>query len=166
MQFPRARLSSASYVDQLRTLVRPPCLLIRLQFSRGGAVAERGEDLVELRELNRARAVPIKLREEQIDVGAHGGGMLDAEEPITLKEVAHIFGTPLDQGTVEDNAIVCPLHRSAFDLRTGKLVGPWCPAPPLVGPPVPPPGAAPGTRSRALRLAAPAGRSVSVSGDG
>jgi len=44
------------------------------------------------------------------------------------------IGTPLDQGTVEDNAIVCPLHRSAFDLKTGKLVGPWCPAPPLIGP--------------------------------
>merc|ERR1712146_300702 len=46
---------------------------------------------------------------------------------------AHI-GTPLDQGTVEDDAIVCPLHRSAFSLKTGKLVGPWCPAPPLIGP--------------------------------
>jgi len=44
------------------------------------------------------------------------------------------IGTPLDQGTVENGAIVCPLHRSAFDLRSGKLVGPWCPAPPLVGP--------------------------------
>jgi len=44
------------------------------------------------------------------------------------------IGTPLDQGTVEDGAIVCPLHRSAFDLKTGKLVGPWCPAPPLIGP--------------------------------
>jgi len=44
------------------------------------------------------------------------------------------IGTPLDQGTVENGAIVCPLHRSAFDLRTGKLVGPWCPAPPLIGP--------------------------------
>ena len=44
------------------------------------------------------------------------------------------IGTPLDQGTVEDGAIVCPLHRSAFDLRSGKLVGPWCPAPPLIGP--------------------------------
>ena len=31
-------------------------------------------------------------------------------------------------------AIVCPLHRSAFDLKSGKLVGPWCPAPPLIGP--------------------------------
>jgi len=44
------------------------------------------------------------------------------------------IGTPLDQGTVENGAIVCPLHRSAFDLRSGKLVGPWCPAPPLIGP--------------------------------
>merc|ERR1712228_1043191 len=25
-------------------------------------------------------------------------------------------------------------HRSAFDLKSGKLVGPWCPAPPLIGP--------------------------------
>merc|ERR1719326_2092744 len=44
------------------------------------------------------------------------------------------IGTPLDRGTVENNAIVCPLHRPAFDLRTGKLVGTWCPAPPLIGP--------------------------------
>jgi len=44
------------------------------------------------------------------------------------------IGTPLDQGTVENGAIICPLHRSAFDLKTGKLVGPWCPAPPLIGP--------------------------------
>jgi len=44
------------------------------------------------------------------------------------------IGTPLDQGTVENGAIVCPLHRSAFDLKSGKLVGPWCPAPPLIGP--------------------------------
>merc|ERR1719387_2749627 len=27
-----------------------------------------------------------------------------------------------------------PLDRSAFDLKTGNLVGPWCPAPPLIGP--------------------------------
>jgi nitrite reductase/ring-hydroxylating ferredoxin subunit len=51
----------------------------------------------------------------------------------TANVCPHI-GTPLDQGTVEDGAIVCPLHRSAFDLRSGKLVGPWCPAPPLIGP--------------------------------
>jgi len=44
------------------------------------------------------------------------------------------IGTPLDQGTVENGAIICPLHRSAFDLKTGQLVGPWCPAPPLIGP--------------------------------
>jgi len=51
----------------------------------------------------------------------------------TANVCPHI-GTPLDQGTVEGNTIVCPLHRSAFDLKTGKLVGPWCPAPPIVGP--------------------------------
>merc|ERR1712228_683621 len=41
----------------------------------------------------------------------------------TANVCPHI-GTPLDQGTVEDGAIVCPLHRSAFDLKSGKLKSP------------------------------------------
>jgi nitrite reductase/ring-hydroxylating ferredoxin subunit len=32
----------------------------------------------------------------------------------------------------EDGAIVCPFHRSAFDLKTGEVKD-WCPWPPLVG---------------------------------
>ena len=66
---------------------------------------------------------------QDILVATDKGGKLFA----TANVCPHI-GTPLDQGTVEDGAIVCPLHRSAFALRTGKLVGPWCPAPPLIGP--------------------------------
>ena len=62
-------------------------------------------------------------------VATNKGGAVFA----TANVCPHI-GTPLDQGTVEDGAIVCPLHRSAFDLKSGKLVGPWCPAPPLIGP--------------------------------
>ena len=60
---------------------------------------------------------------QDILVATDKGGKLFA----TANVCPHI-GTPLDQGTV------CPLHRSAFDLRSGKLVGPWCPAPPLIGP--------------------------------
>ena len=62
-------------------------------------------------------------------VATNQGGSVFA----TANVCPHI-GTPLDQGTVENGAIVCPLHRSAFDLKSGKLVGPWCPAPPLIGP--------------------------------
>jgi len=66
---------------------------------------------------------------QDILIATDKGGKIFA----TANVCPHI-GTPLDQGTVEGNTIVCPLHRSAFDLKTGKLVGPWCPAPPLVGP--------------------------------
>lgn len=41
------------------------------------------------------------------------------------------LGTPLDQGTIGDGTIVCPLHKSAFSLESGELVGDWCPFPPV-----------------------------------
>jgi len=39
---------------------------------------------------------------------------------------------PLKSGKIEDGAIVCSFHRSAFDLTTGE-VKTWCPWPPGVG---------------------------------
>lgn len=42
------------------------------------------------------------------------------------------MGAPLKRGKLEGNAIVCPLHRSAFDLETGA-VQEWTPWPPVVG---------------------------------
>ena len=40
---------------------------------------------------------------------------------------------PLKDGKItETGAIVCPAHRSAFDLRTGE-VQTWCPFPPGIG---------------------------------
>lgn len=40
---------------------------------------------------------------------------------------------PLKAGQITDNgAIVCPAHRSAFDLQTGEVQD-WCPWPPVVG---------------------------------
>lgn len=44
------------------------------------------------------------------------------------------LGTPLDQGSIGQGTIVCPLHKSAFSLETGDLVGDWCPFPPVLGP--------------------------------
>ena len=34
----------------------------------------------------------------------------------------------------EGSTIVCPLHKSAFSLETGDVVGDWCPFPPILGP--------------------------------
>ncbi|WP_218081130.1 Rieske (2Fe-2S) protein [Anthocerotibacter panamensis] len=39
---------------------------------------------------------------------------------------------PLKSGKIQDGAIVCPFHRSAFDLRTGNVTA-WSTFPPLVG---------------------------------
>eukprot|EP00188_Purpureofilum_apyrenoidigerum_P000713 Plantae.Rhodophyta-Purpureofilum_apyrenoidigerum.ctg13328.p1 GENE.Plantae.Rhodophyta-Purpureofilum_apyrenoidigerum.ctg13328~~Plantae.Rhodophyta-Purpureofilum_apyrenoidigerum.ctg13328.p1 ORF type:complete len:196 (-),score=21.44 Plantae.Rhodophyta-Purpureofilum_apyrenoidigerum.ctg13328:178-765(-) len=44
------------------------------------------------------------------------------------------LGTPLDNGTVADGAIICAQHKSSWDLTTGEVKGKWCPFPPLIGP--------------------------------
>jgi len=45
------------------------------------------------------------------------------------------LGTPLENGRLgEGSTIVCPLHKSAFSLSTGDVVGDWCPFPPFLGP--------------------------------
>jgi nitrite reductase/ring-hydroxylating ferredoxin subunit len=41
------------------------------------------------------------------------------------------LGASLAKGKVEEDAIICPRHRSAFDLRTGD-VKEWSPWPPAV----------------------------------
>jgi nitrite reductase/ring-hydroxylating ferredoxin subunit len=45
------------------------------------------------------------------------------------------LGTPLENGRLgEGSTIVCPLHKSAFSLENGEVVGDWCPFPPILGP--------------------------------
>ncbi|WP_287129269.1 Rieske (2Fe-2S) protein [Candidatus Cyanaurora vandensis] len=39
---------------------------------------------------------------------------------------------PLKGGKIQDGALVCPFHRSAFDLKTGNVKA-WSTFPPLVG---------------------------------
>lgn len=67
------------------------------------------------------------------------------------------LGTPLDQGSLGDGTIVCPLHKSAFSLETGELTGDWCPFPPVLGawplPPTPPGPALPCPHGAARRTA-------------
>lgn len=39
---------------------------------------------------------------------------------------------PLKKGKITNGSIICPWHRSEFDLATGN-VKTWCPFPPVVG---------------------------------
>ena len=39
---------------------------------------------------------------------------------------------PMKSGKIQDGAIVCPFHRSAFDLCSGEIKD-WTPFPPVVG---------------------------------
>jgi len=44
------------------------------------------------------------------------------------------MGTPMSEGAdVIGDVIVCPLHGSSFDIKTGDLID-WCPSPPIIGP--------------------------------
>ena len=40
---------------------------------------------------------------------------------------------PMKTGKLKDGAIICPFHRSAFDLCSGEMTD-WTPFPPVVGP--------------------------------
>lgn len=51
-----------------------------------------------------------------------------SRQPFTETEVSAI----LQQDGLED-CIVCPLHRTAFALKSGEVRGEWCPYPPVVG---------------------------------
>ncbi|MBN1921874.1 MAG: Rieske (2Fe-2S) protein [Anaerolineae bacterium] len=42
------------------------------------------------------------------------------------------MGAPLKRAKIEAGALVCPVHRSAFDLQTGDAKE-WIPWPPVVG---------------------------------
>jgi len=38
--------------------------------------------------------------------------------------------TALLSATISDGCIVCPAHKTAFDMKTGNVVGEWCPSMP------------------------------------
>lgn len=65
-----------------------------------------------------------------------GRSLLLLNESGTIHAVNNIcphLKFPLKKGKVTaDGSLVCPLHRSEFDLATGN-VNQWCPFPPVVG---------------------------------
>jgi len=68
---------------------------------------------------------------EVVKVGKQNILLLNHENQLyALNNTCPHLKLPLKNGKItEDGAIVCPTHRSAFDLRTGE-VKEWCPWPP------------------------------------
>lgn len=70
----------------------------------------------------------VKTESGPVLVVSHGGGIY------AVSSKCPHMSLPLRKGKLtEDGAIVCPFHRSAFDLKTGQPKN-WTPFPPLVGP--------------------------------
>ncbi|CAM9809361.1 unnamed protein product, partial [Chrysoparadoxa australica] len=81
-------------------------------------------------EIGPGELVGVESNGQQILIAADLKGSIFA----TANVCPHL-GTPLDQGKVTSQGnLVCPLHKSAFSLSTGELVGEWCPFPPVLGP--------------------------------
>lgn len=70
----------------------------------------------------------VKVEDQKVLLLNHGG---------TIYAVANScphLNLPMKKGKItEDGALVCPFHRSAFDLCTGEPKS-WTPFPPVVGP--------------------------------
>ncbi len=67
----------------------------------------------------------VRVAEREILLLHHGGKIHAVQS-----KCPHM-GAPLKRGKVEEGALICPLHRSAFDLETGDTRA-WTPWPPVV----------------------------------
>lgn len=83
----------------------------------------------------------IKAREGDLDEGDRQVVELQGQKVLILKENGTLYamqhncphmGASLKRGKIESGNIICPLHRSAFDLETGAVQA-WAPWPPVVG---------------------------------
>ena len=69
----------------------------------------------------------VKLGEREILLVKHGGEVFAVQS-----SCPHMGGHLKDGRITPDGHIVCPLHHSEFDLRTGEIIA-WAPWPPGVG---------------------------------
>ena len=82
------------------------------------------------------------LSAEELTPGTRQVVKLDQKALLLLNESGNIYAIdnicphlklPLKKGKITaDGSIVCPWHRSEFDLETGNVKN-WCPFPPVVG---------------------------------
>ncbi len=113
-----------------------PTLGRRARATRSNALRDTGVTRDGLRAAEKQRVV--------VDVDGVGQVLLQefANEVYAVSNKCPHLGlslqgkTPLLSATVDDGAIACPAHGSAFDLKTGEARGEWCPklpALPVVG---------------------------------
>lgn len=76
--------------------------------------------------LNPGAREVVKVGEQNILLLNHEGQLY------AVNNVCPHLKLPLKKGKIADGAIVCPWHRSAFDLCTGNVKS-WTPWPPVVG---------------------------------
>lgn len=81
------------------------------------------------------------LKEADLPQGSRRVVKLNQQSLLLLNQDGHIYAVsntcphlklPLSKGKIVDGAIVCPFHRSAFDLCSGAAKE-WTPFPPVVG---------------------------------
>lgn len=93
-------------------------------------VKEEWVPVLKTSEIAPGELVPVEADGLQLLIAADLDGSIYA-----AANICPHLGTPLDQGSISaQGTIVCPLHKSAFSLETGELVGDWCPFPPVLGP--------------------------------
>jgi nitrite reductase/ring-hydroxylating ferredoxin subunit len=69
----------------------------------------------------------VKLAEREVLLVKHGGEVFAVQSACP-----HMGGHLKDGKITADGHIICPLHHSEFDLRTGEIIA-WAPWPPGVG---------------------------------
>ena len=67
-------------------------------------------------ELNDGETLRVKCNGNIIALAKQGGKVYAFQEFCT-----HRYG-PLSEGKLEDHQVICPWHRSCFDIRSGKVV--------------------------------------------
>ena len=86
------------------------------------------EKAIALKTLQEAGRITLTLNQQKLLLIWH-----DHQLYITQAQCPHLK-LPLKKGTItEQCALVCPFHKSTFDLHTGSVVS-WSPWPPVVGP--------------------------------
>jgi len=115
----------SAFVPSSRSISR-----IRLHMSKPVPKREEWVPVLKSGDIAAGDLVPVEVDGLAILVAADLDGKIFA----IANSCPHL-GTPLENGRLgEGSTIVCPLHKTAFSLESGEVVGDWCPFPPVLGP--------------------------------